>query len=51
MIHELIGINNHRVVLPGISEEIVINPAVDQFFKDNMFLNYGDLGNNLNKLV
>ena len=26
MIHELIGINNHRVKLPGVKEEIVINP-------------------------
>lgn len=41
MIHELIGIQNHRVKLPGVKDEIVINPDQDEFFKANMFLNYG----------
>ena len=48
MIHELIGIQNHWVKLPGVKEEIVINPDQDEFFKANMFLNYGQLGDNLN---
>jgi len=26
MIHELIGITNHRVKLPGVKDEIVISP-------------------------
>ena len=51
MIHELIGIQNHRLKLPGVKEEIVINPDVDEFFRENMYNNYGDLGNNLNTLV
>ncbi len=34
-----------------MKEEIVINPDQDDFFRANMHLNYGDLGNNLNDLV
>ena len=41
MIHELIGITNHRVKLPGVKDEIVINPDHDDFFEANMYLNYG----------
>lgn len=51
MIHELIGITNHRVKLPGVKDEIVINPDHDDFFEANMYLNYGQLGDNLNNLV
>lgn len=51
MIHELLTINNHRVKLANMKEEIVINQLEDDFFKKNMYNNYGDLGNNLNELV
>lgn len=51
MIHELIGIQNHRVKLIKGKDEIVLSPDQDEFFKANMHLNYGDLANNLNELI
>lgn len=51
MIHELIGIHNHRVKLVKGKDEIVLSPDQDEFFKANMHLNYGDLANNLNELI
>jgi vacuolar protein sorting-associated protein 45 len=50
MIHELIGINNHRVKLDS-GEEIVINPDQDEFFGKNMYKNYGEMAEELNRLV
>ena len=50
MIHEIIGINNHRVKLEN-KEEIVINPDQDEFFGKNMYKNYGEMAEELNKLV
>jgi vacuolar protein sorting-associated protein 45 len=50
MIHELIGINNHRVKLDS-KEEIVTNPDQDEFFGKNMYKNYGEMAEELNKLV
>jgi len=50
MIHELIGINNHRVKLTS-GEEIVINPDQDEFFGKNMYKNYGEMAEELNRLV
>ena len=50
MIHEVIGINNHRVKLDN-KEEIVINPDQDEFFGKNMYKNYGEMAEELNKLV
>uniref|UniRef100_A0A0G4GLA5 Vacuolar protein sorting-associated protein 45 n=1 Tax=Chromera velia CCMP2878 TaxID=1169474 RepID=A0A0G4GLA5_9ALVE len=50
MVHELLGIENNRVNMrkaPGISaelEEIVLNPAQDRFFEENLMANYGELG-------
>ena len=51
MIHELVSIRHHRVQLSTQSDEIVCNPDVDDFFKENMYLNYGELCNNMQKLV
>lgn len=50
MIHEVIGINNHRVKLDN-GEEIVINPDQDEFFGRNMYKNFGEMAEELNKLV
>lgn len=50
MIHELIGINNHRVKLE-IGEEVVISPDQDEFLGKNMYKNYGEMAEELNKLV
>eukprot|EP00594_Rhizosolenia_setigera_P018481 CAMPEP_0178977588 /NCGR_PEP_ID=MMETSP0789-20121207/24584_1 /TAXON_ID=3005 /ORGANISM="Rhizosolenia setigera, Strain CCMP 1694" /LENGTH=451 /DNA_ID=CAMNT_0020667027 /DNA_START=152 /DNA_END=1510 /DNA_ORIENTATION=- len=50
MVHELLGINNHRVILrdaPGISRdlhEVVLNAAQDDFFEQNQHSNFGELG-------
>ena len=55
MVHELIGIKNNRVVVGGNSgvkkQDIVVSSSSDQFFKENMFANYGDLGSSVKKLV
>lgn len=57
MVHELIGIQNGRVDLsgvPGISKEqkeIVLSQDQDPFFKNNMYLNFGELGNTIKEYV
>ena len=57
MVHELLGIQNGRVDLsdvPGISreqKEIVLSPDQDPFFKKNMYLNFGELGNTIKEYV
>jgi len=50
MIHEIIGIKNHRLKLEK-GEEIVINPDEDDFFGKNMYKNYGEMAEELNTLV
>lgn len=50
MIHELIGINNHRVKLDN-GEEVVISPDQDDFFNKCMYKNYGEMAEELNALV
>ncbi|QDS70432.1 hypothetical protein FKW77_009683 [Venturia effusa] len=50
MVHELLGIRNGRVDLSDVPEirpelkEVVLQQDQDPFFKKNMFLNFGDLG-------
>ncbi len=57
MAHELLGIHNGRVDLkdvPGIRkelEEVVLSPDQDPFFKKNMYLNFGDLGAEIQDFV
>lgn len=57
MIHELLGLNNSRVVLkdaPNISkdlEEIVLSREQDDFFKTHLYTNFGDLGEAIQKLL
>jgi len=57
MVHELIGIDNNRVNLshaPGIRKDLkqlVLSGAQDSFYRDNMFVNFGDLGANIKTLV
>ncbi|KAF1809274.1 Sec1-like protein [Eremomyces bilateralis CBS 781.70] len=52
MVHEMLGIRNGRVDLSHVPEvrpefkEIVLSQDQDPFFKKNMFLNFGDLGEN-----
>eukprot|EP00053_Salpingoeca_punica_P013500 m.122115 g.122115 ORF g.122115 m.122115 type:complete len:553 (+) comp16218_c0_seq1:187-1845(+) len=57
MVHELLGVVNNRVDLskvPNINKdlrEIVINADQDAFFQQNMFLNFGEIGDNIRQLV
>ncbi|KAJ3262487.1 vacuolar protein sorting-associated protein 45 [Boothiomyces macroporosus] len=57
MIHELLGITNGRVDLSKVKDvrpemkEIVLNVEHDQFFAKNMYLNLGDLGENIKTFV
>uniref|UniRef100_A0A7S4M7C2 Sec1-like protein n=1 Tax=Vannella robusta TaxID=1487602 RepID=A0A7S4M7C2_9EUKA len=47
MVHELMGIRNNRVNTG--SGEIVLSALQDDFFKANLFANYGDLGENVKR--
>eukprot|EP00298_Acanthocystis_sp_HF-20_P022499 c30459_g1_i1.p1 GENE.c30459_g1_i1~~c30459_g1_i1.p1 ORF type:complete len:583 (+),score=208.00 c30459_g1_i1:32-1750(+) len=57
MVHEFLGIYNHRVSLknaPDVKadmQEIVLNPNQDDFFSNNFLTNFGDLGINIKELV
>lgn len=57
MVHELLGLNNHRVVLkgaPNISkdlEEVVLSAAQDEFFRKNRHKNFGELGEEIQRLL
>eukprot|EP01135_Chromosphaera_perkinsii_P002007 Nk52_evm54s215 gene=Nk52_evmTU54s215 len=57
MIHELLGIQNNRVDLskvPGIKpdmKEVVLNGENDDFYKQNIFSNFGEIGANIKILV
>jgi len=57
MVHELIGINRNRVSLedaPGISkdlEQVVLSERQDTFYRDNMYKNFGEIGENIKALV
>jgi len=57
MVHELLGLNNNRVVLrgaPGVHkdlEEVVLSSAQDEFFHKNRYANFGELGEAIKKLL
>ncbi|CAN6244201.1 unnamed protein product [Urochloa humidicola] len=57
MVHELIGIENNKVDLKGITsvpkdqQEVVLSSVQDDFFRANMFENFGDLGMNIKRMV
>lgn len=57
MVHELLTINNNRVNLsnvPGISKdlsEVVLSAEQDAFYAKNIFLNYGEIGQNIKELM
>lgn len=56
MVHELLGLNNHRVVLKkgnnnSPQEEVVLSTASDKFFAQHLDANFGDLGQGVQKLV
>ncbi|XP_030042824.1 vacuolar protein sorting-associated protein 45 isoform X1 [Microcaecilia unicolor] len=57
MVHELLGINNNRINLsrvPGISRdlrEVVLSAENDEFYANNMYLNFGEIGSNIKNLM
>ena len=57
MVHELLGISNNRVDLrgrPGVPkelEQVVLSSEQDPFFAANMFLNYGDLAEEVKTMM
>lgn len=57
MVHELLGLNNHRVVLEGAPNippdlnEVVLSSSVDDFFAANRHKNFGELGEEIQTLL
>uniref|UniRef100_K1PGB5 Vacuolar protein sorting-associated protein 45 n=1 Tax=Magallana gigas TaxID=29159 RepID=K1PGB5_MAGGI len=57
MVHELLGINNNRINLsdvPGISKdlkEVVLSAEHDEFYANNMYNNFGEIGTNIKDLM
>ena len=57
MVHELIGISNNRVDLrgrPGVPKDlewVVLSAEQDAFFGANMYLNYGDLAEEVKTMM
>ena len=57
MVHEFLGIHNGRVDMHDVPDirpelkEIVVSQDQDPFFKANMYLNFGDLGNSIKEYV
>ena len=58
MVHELLGLNNNRVVLKGAPnvtskdlEEVVLSAQQDDFFRKNRNANFGELGEAIQNLL
>lgn len=57
MVHELLTINNNRVNLSHIQSvpkelsEVVLSAEQDPFYAENIFLNYGEIGQNIKQLM
>jgi vacuolar protein sorting-associated protein 45 len=57
MVHELLGLNNHRVILRGAPnvakdlEEVVLSATQDDFFRKNRHKNFGELGEEIQRLL
>ena len=57
MVHELLGLNNHRVILrgaPNVSkdlEEVVLSSTQDEFFRSNRHKNFGELGEEIQRML
>lgn len=57
MVHELLGLNNNRVVLKGAPnvakdlEEVVLSAQQDEFFRNNRYSNFGELGEAVQALL
>lgn len=57
MVHELLGLNNHRVIMKGAPnvpkelEEVVLSSNQDTFFRENRHKNFGELGEAIQKML
>jgi len=57
MVHEVFGISNNRVNLKKHTavkkelEEVILSPDQDSWFKQTMYMNFGDLGVKIKELV
>jgi vacuolar protein sorting-associated protein 45 len=57
MVHELLGLNNNRVILRGAPnitkdlEEVVLSAEQDSFFRKNRDANFGELGEAIQQLL
>ncbi|QPG73677.1 hypothetical protein FOA43_000990 [Brettanomyces nanus] len=57
MIHEVFGIKNNTVdlsQLPNVGKElktVVLNESQDQFYRESMYLNFGELSESLKKFI
>ncbi|CAL8293085.1 unnamed protein product [Merluccius merluccius] len=57
MVHELLGLNNNRIDLsrvPGITKdlrEVVLSADNDEFYANNLYLNFGEIGTNIKNLM
>ncbi|GAB0089066.1 vacuolar protein sorting-associated protein 45 [Sergentomyia squamirostris] len=57
MVHEMLGINNNRVDLSGISgapkdmKEVVMSVDQDEFYASNMYSNFGEIGTTIKGLM
>lgn len=50
MIHELLTINNNRVIMPGVKleePEVVVSQHDDDFFEKIMFRNFGEVADEI----
>nr|CAG4646143.1 EOG090X03QA [Macrothrix elegans] len=57
MVHELLTIRNNRVSLAGVPgapkdmSEVLLSAEQDEFYANNMFLNFGDIGQTIKSLM
>ncbi|KAK0403985.1 hypothetical protein QR680_017224 [Steinernema hermaphroditum] len=54
MVHELLGLVHNRVKIPGEDgqpNDVLLSPIHDDFYAVNMYLNFGELGQNIKELM
>lgn len=55
MVHELLGINHSRVDLSHMKnsklKEVVLSTSQDEFFRSNLFKNFGEIAERINQLI
>ncbi|XP_070202635.1 vacuolar protein sorting-associated protein 45-like isoform X2 [Littorina saxatilis] len=57
MVHELLGINNNRISLANVQgitkdlQEVVLSAEHDEFYANNMYMNFGEIGSNIKELM